>query len=267
MFAKLLKHEWHGAWRKLGGVSIGAMGVGVIGAVLLRVIMTYLGDSDSGLLASVLGTLLVFMVLALVAYMVGSSISLLHRFYKNKFTDEGYLTFTLPAKSWQIFLSSLVNTVLWMVIVSVVSTTAVGLIVTIGLGDVLRETVAEMRLYYDLDDLGGLIREVYGSVFPVMILSSVVSFLSSVTISLSCITMGCTFAKKHKILASIGVYYGLSMIMSVVNSMVSVALGLSASEEWALTAIYLAEMAIQLVVAVGGYFLSVYLMKRELNLP
>ena len=41
-----------------------------------------------------------------------------------------------------------------------------------------------------------------------------VTFFSAVIIPL-CITIGSTIAKKHKILASIGIYYGFSFITSI----------------------------------------------------
>ena len=266
MFAKLLKHEWNWAWRQLGLVSLGALGAGVLGAVLLKFLTSSLMDESSDLLGSILGILLGFLILALAAYVLGSGFVLLYRYYKNKFTDEGYLTFTLPVKSWQIFLSSLVNTIAWSAIVSLVAFTAVGLIVLVGLGDTIREMISEMRYYYGNDLLGALVGEADWAATVMYVVNILVSFVAGETIALSCITMGCTFAKKHKILASIGIYYGLSMLKSIISTVVTVLVTLQSSDA-SLVAVYIVEDLLQVALALGGYLLSIHLLNKELNLP
>jgi hypothetical protein len=137
MFTKLLKHEWKSTGKLLGILSLGALGIGVLAAVVLRLLVTYgeaAWDSDSVLVLVIpmLGMMLFFMFLGLVVYSVGTMIYLLIRFYKNKFTDEGYLTFTLPVNSRQIFLSSAVYILVWQVISGLVVAVAVGIAILFG---------------------------------------------------------------------------------------------------------------------------------------
>ena len=102
MFAKLLKHEWKATAGPLGLLTLGAAGIAVFGALVLRTLL-HLIESDAligaaNLLLIPMGLLVVFSFLAIGLYALGVSLLLLVRFYKSRFSDQGYLTFTLPAK-------------------------------------------------------------------------------------------------------------------------------------------------------------------------
>ena len=265
MFAKLLKHEWKATCGTLGAMSLGALGAGVLGAVLLRILTNASNDVNSGALEGVLTIALVFLILGLVAYMAAVWILLLRRFYKNKFTDEGYLTFTLPAKSWEIFLSSVVNTLVWQILCGLVLFVAIVIMVGFGLGGTMEES---QEIY----------QEVYGSdtyilsdTLGLSLLNVVVSLVGSTVLVLTCITLGATFAKKHKIMAAIGIYYGLSAVQSTLSTVVNAVLLVSADSYdaviGAMESTYLCQILITTLLATGGYFLSVHMMKKNLNLP
>ena len=122
MFAKLLKYEWKATSKLLGVLSLAALGVGVVGTSVLKILVVSfadgIGDGLEGFIPVILIPAMIMIVFALIAYAFGSVIILMYRFYKNKFTDEGYLTFTLPVNSHQIFLSSLLNMLIWLMIIT-----------------------------------------------------------------------------------------------------------------------------------------------------
>ena len=155
MFAKLLKHEWKSTGALLGILSVGALGIGVLAAVVLRILVTngskwMESESLFVLLIPMLGTMLVFLFVALIAYMLGTQVFLLIRFYRNKFTDEGYLTFTLPVNAHQIFLSSALYILIWQIISGVVAAAAVNIALLFG-------TAQEGILSTEILDLSGAI--------------------------------------------------------------------------------------------------------------
>ena len=137
MFAKLLKYEWKASAGLLGILSGAVLGVGLLGGVCLRYLFTLaksVGDgaaNDVGMLP--LLVFVMFAMLALVAYVVAVQIILVSRFYKSRFTDEGYLTFTLPVSTWQNYLSALTNILIWNTISALVMVTSMCLLVFIGL--------------------------------------------------------------------------------------------------------------------------------------
>lgn len=284
MFGKLIKYEWKANAGLLGVLSLAAVGVGILGTILLRVLVNY-GDeiassnAPAALIFIPLGLLLAFCFLAITVYVVAVTILLLYRFYKNKFTDEGYLTFTLPVRPSQIFLSSGLVILLWQLISVVLAgilfvmilffgTAQQGLInrdILDGFGEVFREFSSIFL------NFGGEIGGGYGIL---MLVSLIITPIYSVVMSMTWITLGAVLAKKHKILAAIGLSYAGSIAISILSSVVTMfptILLLNDPGIDAISGYYTVSGILQLVLylglAVGGYFLSTGLMKHKLNLP
>lgn len=275
MFAKLLKYEWKSTAGTLGILSLAALGVGVLGAVVVRLmfqmdsVITDDGES-TGLILAALGAILVFLILALVAYVFASEILLLVRFYKNKFTDEGYLTFTLPVNSHQIFLSSWLNILAWTVITFAVVVISVLIAILFGAG-------GENLVYWDFfSDAGAAIREAMALstdekvMLLLSLLLAIVGLLYTPVLIMTCVTVGATIAKKHKILVAFGIYYGVNMVIGIATSVINVAYMMAefaVMETVSVNGTYISQIILQIALGVGGYFLSTYLMRRKLNLP
>jgi hypothetical protein len=263
----------------LGILSIGALGLGVLAAVVLRILVVYgeaALDSDSLLVLVIpmLGITLFFMFLALVVYSVGTIIYLMIRFYKNKFTDEGYLTFTLPVNSRQIFLSSAVYILIWQILSGLVVSLAVGIALLFGTA---QDGMINWEIFESLDFavsgfdwIFGV--EAYEGYLFMSILKSVAAWMATTVIMMTCVTVGAVAAKRHKLLASIGIYYGVNIVINGITGVVSflVMLMSVASETYyksVLTGGAVVEVLLQIGLMLGGYFLSTYLMKNKLNLP
>ncbi len=266
MFAKLLKYEWRSNAATLSILGAAALGVSLLGGFLLRILI-HQGQELTSLAELGMGISLFFVFLSLFAYVIAVEILLLVRFYKHKFTDEGYLTFTLPANSHQIFLSALVNMLLWMLIAYVVlfvGVLAIVLIAAYGLDFSDVEIFAEQFFssfdfalpngYQIITFLNMIVGLIYGCVLP-----------------MTCLTLGASLAKKHKILTAFGIYYGFNVLINTVESTLSIASSLdtfmSSSEMTAVTmGVSVFSLILRLAIVAGGYVLSTYLMKRQLNL-
>jgi hypothetical protein len=260
MFAKLLKHEWKATWGILGVLSLCALGAGVVGALMLRLLVAAAENNQSNPLTAISPTLLLFVILGLFVYSVGSSFLLYFRFYKNKFTDEGYLTFTLPAKSSEIFLASLVNILVWSLIIGLVVCVSVGLILVLGLGDLVKNI-------FPADAWQQLLESVDGEVILNLAMNAV-NAASNVVVIMACITLGAVVAKKHKLLVAVGFYYAASTVRNTVSTvLLASTMNNTQTFEKVMTVSSVSNAVIGVLFAVGGYFLSVYLMDHKLNLP
>lgn len=264
MFTKLLKHEWKATAGILGILSLAALGVGAVGAILMRYIVGSATDTaaaqSSEVLEGILTVMLIFSFLALFAYVIGSEIFLFIRFYRSRFTDEGYLTFTLPVRTWQIFLSSLLNIIIWTLIISAVMITSIFAIVFSGI-----QKSGVLDQFGQIWDTMNGINE-FADIVPLQVLYAVVNYVSQIIVTMTCITVGAVLAKKHKLLASIGVYYGYSMVANILYTMFTVSTVMS-DTVMDMQLIYLVQIIFQTIVGVGGFFLSAYLMEKKLNLP
>lgn len=265
MFAKLLKHEWKATWGILGVLSLCALGASVVGALMIRMLQTQAGEEYSDPFQSIMVMMLMAIILGLVVYYFGANLVLYHRFYKNKFTDEGYLTFTLPAKSWEILLASMVNIIIWMVIIAVVLGLGILIMLGIGLAEYWEEIWdLEMTIFEGLDDIMDMTAQ---------FVSSAISGISNIAVLLCCITIGATIAKKHKILAAIGIYYGVSVLKNMVSSVLMAFVlfdeSMNSMEQFGeqMNALTICNGVMYLAFGAAAFFLANHLIDRKLNLP
>ena len=274
MFAKLLKYEWKANVRLLATLSLCMLGVALLGALDLRAIIAFAsnesGDSFTGLLMIPAVLFLVFAYIALILYVGGTQFYLQYRFYKTRFTDEGYLTFTLPVKTSHIFLSSALHILIWQIIAACVLLLSLGVVIGLGVpwgtlnaeatAESLQEMAFEIQLLWEVSSL-----RYYLLVIPV-------SLISAVILPMSAIVLGAVVAKKHKLLAAIGIMYGVSTFTGIVSGMISVissiiAMSADMNIDTVMAITPLLSMILPAVLAGCGYFLSIYLMKNKLNLP
>lgn len=270
MFAKLLKYEFRSVWKPLTIISVAALVAGLVGMLLMELFITNISlegqDNFAILSILVLGGIYV----GLIAYSIGCPVILYYRFYKNKFTDEGYLTFTLPVSVHQILLSSALNIVIWSAIQFVVLIISFGLIVSPIIGLIL-----EQMTYYDTQMM---VQEITQQ-FPIatQLLSLVCGGVYSVILPMISITIGALITKKHKILASFAIGYGIHMAVSTVSSFSSLTVMIS-QNFFTMESVYpynfgqilsssiILPSLLMLIIGIGGYFLMHYLISKKLNL-
>ena len=280
MFTKLLKHEWRATRGILGLLCIIVLIAGITIGCTMYIMVS---DSRDGATIRIDGTpvpetlkpmsefaevacvlLIMAGVGAVAICSAGSLFFLIYRFYKRCFTDEGYLTFTLPVTTHQILLSSLVNTIIGELMMLVAVGLAVGIAALLFLGafpenliwaDVsvgLKEAFSQMwtSLVEHMDVLAS------------MTVTGIIGALSELIVLMLAVTIGAMVAKKHKSLAAVGVYYGISMVQSFVLT----AANLSTIEAQDITKLFSATGVTSLVIAIGGYLLMHYLTDKKLNL-
>ena len=113
MFAKLLKYEWRSTKGFAWLMFLISLSAAVVGGLTTQYLFRISQSQDQQPVLTVL-VLLMFMA-AMVALLICAAATLYFtfwRFYRSRFTQEGYLTFTLPVTSHQILLSSIVNCLL-----------------------------------------------------------------------------------------------------------------------------------------------------------
>lgn len=255
MFAKMLKYDLRATGGTCGILSAAALGLTALVTVLFRAVPV----DDNLYLDMILGLMAAFFVLAMLAYVAAVEILQFVRFYKSRFTDEGYLTFTLPVNSHQIFLSGFVTVLLWTVLSILVFALCIGTFTLVGCDAI--EPISEaldLLLYIDI-----------GESFGIYALQLGVSAIYSIIICLTSLTIGAVIAKKHKVLMAFGIYYGISVANSILSSLISTALILNVEEisDNVLQRSACLSIAWSLILMIVGYGISTGLMKRKLNLP
>ena len=269
MFTKLLKHEWRATRGMLGTLCLVCLGASLLGGGTMRYLMIA-SYQDAQHNAIVVLNVLAMVAAIIAVAVVGVAALLLYigRFYKSRFTDEGYLTFTLPVSTHQNLLASMANTAIGMVIVFFVICAALAIWLSIGFSGIpdFYQTVWEK-----LPELWDVFKRVCGQMpwkyVGLFLLNVLTGSVCELVVLMLSVTIGSILAKKHKILAAVGVYYGIHVALSMVTSF-TMAIGVFSGTDgkiWMLR--YLGGMALLMAaVSIVGYFLMYALADRKLNL-
>ncbi len=260
MFGKLLKAQWRSSRRVLLTLCAVILISGILLGLLAFTMFRLDGFGMDSTFWSVVLVLLIFTAMAAVSLSCGASLFyVLWRFYKSHFTEEGYLTYTLPVTHHQLLLSSILESVLEMLLVLLAVLVAIlcaGGIFALGLpweqiSADFWETV-QRHLY----EMWREFQPVSGAVFQGLGLVALKALSLLLTLMLS-ITIGSIIAKKHPILVAILVYYGIN----IVQFFITVPL-LMQEQAPVVTAVNLLSLAVIL----GSYWVMYYLTSRKLNL-
>ena len=219
------------------------------------------------MLEMMLGMGLYFLIIAI---SIAVFALLVYRFYVSFFTDEGYLTFTLPLTIKQHLWIKLVSMLIWNILSIVAAGLAVLMILIgaeIGYGGVLPSASQIFDAYAQMFSM-------IGSEFGMNLLHTLlvilnllaVTALQSVLIYFS-IALGCMLVKKHRLIASIVTIFIVDGILSTVVSVVSF---IMVFVSFAPASLFLILLIFTLLVTVaamiGTYFGTIYILERKLNL-
>lgn len=270
MFTKLLKHDFKSTWGMVGLLCLISLGAGILGGGAMRYLVWISQRGGEEMTAPTVLCILTMIASIIFIAVCGAAalVVLIGHFYKSRFTDEGYLTFTLPVTSHQILLSSLANSAINMLIVGITIFVSVMILLLFGLsaqdGFWTDYWEAIARAFRDMaNSLTG--REI-GYLLQVLC-AAIVAALSELVMLMLSVTIGALAAKKHKILAALGIYYGIHLVLTVVDAICGgVVLITEAGNNTAGTALFWTQGLIATLIAVCGYFLMHYLVSKKLNL-
>lgn len=227
MFKKVLKYDMASIKRYWWMIAVTVLGMSVFGSLVFRMV-EYIFTHEAVLehtplmvFVGMAGIIFLFVcVLASFSSVLVTAILTYLRFYRNFFTDEGYLTFTLPVSRKTLYLSKTVNSVIWTLAHFLLLLAGVAIVMTIAPtpkhGELFNLSVWE-ELGEGLTELWGR----FGAWTLVYALEFLLMAVCSVTLTVGlvqlCVTIGSIMAKKHKLLASIGIYYAVNMATSTVS--------------------------------------------------
>lgn len=260
MFGKLMKAEWRASRRAIGAlcavVLISGALLGLLGNLLLR---EENGSWQLPGFVNVLFSLLsVAAVLAVALSLAASVFYALWRYYRSRFTEEGYLTYTLPVNNHQLMLSSILASVLEILLVGLATVAAVAVAFGIFAAELPWNEVDWGLVWSRFEELLHGLHPVVGDVLMVL-LNIVLMCLATLLTLMLAVTIGATAAKKHPVLLAIAVYYGLSLIR--------MAAYLNAADACASSGAALAALAgVNAAATLIAYFWMYYLTSRRLNL-
>lgn len=278
MLGKLFKHEWISISRLLVIIH----GFILIFAVLSRILFevggglnVVMADGADNILA-VIALLMIFaIVLFVFCAAMFTSVYIAYRFYKNVFTDQGYLTNTLPVTPTQIIVSKGLTALLWTIIDLAVL--AAALLIMFADGEFMSALMPTLvRLISYLAPMPP-----FGWIILVMVLLS--PFLMIIHMYF-CVAVG-SLVPNHKILGAIGVYIVSYIIVQIISTVILVVTGFGfsvgsmdsstanmtgaqASQYMMgiLTPMFLVSVICEIIAIVAFFLVTKYIMTKKLNL-
>ncbi len=274
MLKKLLKHEWRRSWK----MPVLLMGILLIGTLALgfSFALPIWDDDWIGFGFSIVGTFLAYYALV-IGVPLGINIYLIVRYYKSMFTDEGYLTHTLPATSHQLLISKSLVMGGW----NLLSSVAIGIsIFLIMFMLYIFQIQRQIPLTEIMEEFGYFIRKLaeegnfndLGSFVICAVLMGLAGIFFNVMKLIGSISVG-QMLRRHRILGAIGAYFGISIIMQIIEFVLMLfyilifyksnnLVGLSKVD----MGIYLINTVLYVAAGIGLYFLSEYLTRKQLEL-
>mgnify|MGYP000607786240 FL=1 len=296
MLGKLMKYEWKNIWKAGTLMLLGMLVVTVIGCVVLRmpggVVTGLLDNNDINatqswfVLSSFVATLILYVIM-LLASTWGMLIFLGIRFYRSMYTDEGYLSHTLPVTANQLFLSKVLVSGVWYLFITIgIGISVVALIVSLMTGLLNIGELSSVLTQYNGNiwefmadafyELGRTYEEEMGINllhYGITLLLTYVAgpFITMVTL-FGALTIG-QLSSKHKGLMGILAYAGLTILSSIIGSTVQSAFMFGANVANSASGItvstnsaYDINVITSLLIAAIMYGVSYYIMNRKLNL-
>lgn len=278
----LLKYDFKYIWRIWWIAALASVLATIVGIFSVHRTMSseampipeyQMSRSLSGILdgLGVSGIIMFFAVI--IAFVILIEILVWYRYYKNFFTDEGYLTFTLPMQENTLLMSkSISGTVVY--------------IVTMIVAFVLLSVCGIFALSFDvgwagaLDGISRFVFEFFKDLGPYagvylteIILIAIASCIFNVQLGYIAITIGSIIAKKNKLLAGVGIYFAICMAISIISNVLGTVgilnldMCLEATSIELMMTIFLGVIIFFLVaIAVASYFINLSLLKNKLNL-
>lgn len=260
MLGKLIKHELNATAR----IFLPLYFIIIILSVVNRVLTAI--NISSKPLNTIRGFMVAAYVISIIAIMFVTFVIMILRFYKNLMSDEGYLMFTLPAKSSQLIISKLITSMLWNItsVIVVISS----LLIVLG-------TTKNMNILKDfIDFVFTSLKIAFGSGYVVLIVEFVImiilSLIQQILLIYVSIALGHLF-NGHKVLGSFVAYIAISTIIQILASiLLLIWAAIADSSLEALNAIpqqvFPFTIIFSAICNVLFYFGTNYIFKRKLNL-
>lgn len=292
MLKKLFRYDFKALCRVLVPLHLAAVGVGVLASLAgfagysLSELSHAFGDAIDQLVTLLEGLAALFIglsMLLLFCATVTTFVVVIVRFYRNLFTDEGYLTLTLPVTAGQILTAKVLAGMLWMLIDAVVVLGCVGAVHAGAegfTGDMsLASSLPVWLLGFSTNGIASL-----GESDITMLVAlrwwaqTVLQMLFTLLLAYVSFALGASLAKQHKVAAGVGLFIGIWWAYGMIVGAIDICFVLMASyastgfaadtnvTDLVMGAMSATSVVIQIAAVCGCWALCTWLLKHRVNL-
>lgn len=275
MLGKLMKYDMKALSRYLVVIHVMLLAAAVLGRVFLvnGVFRGGFGPrTDSGMMREVTDLIMgisIFLIIVLfMAACFGTLVLVGMYFYKNMFSDEAYLTHTLPVSRGQLLTAKTIAGSAWIFIDNILLAASIAILLLtgdiMGMAFDMEERVLGAMGFPDFIGYGGI-------TLAVMVLLAVGAAGNALLLYVS-VTVGQLFSN-HRALGAVVAYFCISTVVSIFSGIVGASIGLSVAEAEDMTfffgfcvKLFLGSVVLEAALAAVFYIITLLLLKKKLNL-
>ena len=213
MLGKLIKHDLKATWKVAVSLDAVLLLLGILTALMIQA-LPHVGESfGMGLF------MFSFMGLFYIGIIAANLITLIYlvvRYYRNLYTSEGYLTFTLPVKSDNIFHSKVITGALWMFLSYLFTFIALAIM---GFGFMKAVDISWDRAMQGLSEVFTFMGMNDPKFCAIMLITILITPVAGVVSMYFCISIGQLW-QEHKVLGAVLCVVGLYVINQIVTQAV-----------------------------------------------
>ncbi|WP_251212181.1 hypothetical protein [Adlercreutzia murintestinalis] len=283
MLEKLFRTDFKALSRILLPLHLVVVGIGVLATFAgfagyslegLDELFGAAGDQIVTLLSGLAALFLALSMFLLFCACVTTFVVVVVRFYRNLFSDEGYLTLTLPVTAGQLVTAKVLAGLLWMVIDALV---VLGCVATLSAG--AEGFTGDMSLNSSLPawllglSTNGLASLGEDSITVLVLMrwwaQTILQMLFALLVAYLSFALGAALARQHKVAAGVGLFIGIWWVYGMVVGAIDIFLVIMmayVSTDLIMGAMSAASALIQLGAVCGCWALCVFLLKHRVNL-
>ncbi len=284
MLGKLIKYEWKGLRFPLMIMMIVLAGTMILTCGVILTINPKLDETLAwySVMALMLSVFLYYF--GIIGCTLGTTLIVVVRFYKTCYTDQGYLTHTLPVTPHQLLNSKILTAIFTYLLMIFAIILSIFIILQVGIHHVFSfipdYSYAELRHEFSIvfadildsfEDEFGLRLGLY---IAYLLFYCIVGVISNVITLFGCVSLGQLYAK-HRIVGAIAAYFLLQFVMMIIGYITAIPMYTrmlagtyydNATVFGIMSPTMNMSLLTTVLLAVVMYFVNLHMMTKKLNL-
>ncbi len=284
MLGKLIKYEWKGLRFPLMIMMIVLAGTMILTCGVILTINPKLDETLAwySVMALMLSVFLYYF--GIIGCTLGTTLIVVVRFYKTCYTDQGYLTHTLPVTPHQLLNSKILTAIFTYLLMIFAIILSIFIILQVGIHHVFSfipdYSYAELRHEFSIvfadildsfEDEFGLRLGLY---IAYLLFYCIVGVISNVITLFGCVSLGQLYAK-HRIVGAIAAYFLLQFVMMIIGYITAIPMYTrmlagtyydNATVFGIMSPTMNMSLLTTVLLAVAMYFVNLHMMTKKLNL-
>ena len=284
MLGKLIKYEWKGLRFPLMIMMIVLAGTMILTCGVILTINPKLDETLAWYSVMALMLSIFLYYFGIIGCTLGTTLIVVVRFYKTCYTDQGYLTHTLPVTPHQLLNSKILTAIFTHLLMIFAIILSIFIILQVGIHHVFSfipdYSYAELRHEFSIvfadildsfEDEFGLRLGLY---IAYLLFYCIVGVISNVNTLFGCVSLGQLYAK-HRIVGAIAAYFLLQFVMMIIGYITAIPMYTrmlagtyydNATVFGIMSPTMNMSLLTTVLLAVAMYFVNLHMMTKKLNL-